>query len=304
MLEGRTQTAVRLIVEHSHTGPLPLTAHNIALLKEKHPSHHLPSRTFTNIHDPLPELPTLLITNTHVHEVARQIQGGSGPGGTDSIHWRDALTIFGASSESLRKSVAQLSNSLANELVPWDRIQALLSNRLIALDKSPGIRPIAIGETLRRLIAKIVLLTTKHQVTEACGVYQTCAGLSGGIEGSFHAMRQLFEDNKTEGWGVLLIDAKNAFNSCNRITILVNALRYWPKAGRFVFNCYKGPQPLILSNSLTLYSQEWVAQGDPLSMFLYALGTLSLISITTHPHTRSTWYADDASACVGHVWGT
>ena len=38
--------------------------------------------------------------------------------------------------------VAGLAHSLVNSVVEW-------SNHLIALDKSPGIRPIGVGESLR-----------------------------------------------------------------------------------------------------------------------------------------------------------
>ena len=47
-----------------------------------------------------------------------------------------------------------------------------------------------------------------------------------------------------------------------------------------------------------LYSMEGVTQGDPLSMFLYAIGTLPLIrSLKTDCSCTQIWYADDASAC-------
>ena len=41
-----------------------------------------------------------------------------------------------------------------------------------------------------------------------------------------------------------------------------------------------------------------MTQGDPLSMFIYALATIPLIERLGHP-TEGThvWYADDASAC-------
>ena len=55
---------------------------------------------------------------------------------------------------------------------------------------------------------------------------------------------------------------------------------------------------LVLKGSSTfLYSKEGVTQGDPLSMFMYAVGTLPLIR-SLHDPGRWTqlWYADDASA--------
>jgi len=46
-----------------------------------------------------------------------------------------------------------------------------------------------------------------------------------------------------------------------------------------------------------LYNKEGVTQGDPLSMFMYAVGTLPLIrSLHNLGHWTQLWYADDASA--------
>ena len=47
-----------------------------------------------------------------------------------------------------------------------------------------------------------------------------------------------------------------------------------------------------------LVSSEDVTQGDPLSMFLCAVGTLPLIHLLKSPKQWvKIWYADDASAC-------
>ena len=47
-----------------------------------------------------------------------------------------------------------------------------------------------------------------------------------------------------------------------------------------------------------LFSREGVTQGDPISMFLYAVGTLPLIHRLKNPKQWvQMWYADDASAC-------
>ena len=87
------------------------------------------------------------------------------------------------------------------------------ASRLIALDKCSGVRPIGIGETLRRIIGKAVCLATRLDAALVCGSDQLCAGLQAGIEGVIHDMNELFSTHQDQGtgWGVLLVDAANAF---------------------------------------------------------------------------------------------
>ena len=99
------------------------------------------------------------------------------------------------------------------------------------------------------------------------------------------------------GPGVLLVDASNAFNSLNHISMLLHVRRLWPCA-RFVFNTYRGWPVLVMRGmSDFILSKEGVTQGDPLSMYVYAIGTLPLIQILRSPQSLiQLWYADDASA--------
>ena len=47
-----------------------------------------------------------------------------------------------------------------------------------------------------------------------------------------------------------------------------------------------------------LYSREGVTQGDPLSVFMYAIGTLTLIHfLRDSSRWTQIWYVDDASVC-------
>ena len=69
-------------------------------------------------------------------------------------------------------------------------------NRLVALPKHPGIRPIGIGDIWRRLFAKCVIKVAGSEAAEACGSDQLCAGLKAGIEGASHAVHQSWEKNE------------------------------------------------------------------------------------------------------------
>ena len=100
------------------------------------------------------------ITDDVVLAVAGRLSGGAGPGGTDSISLQHWILRFGAASRALRLIVAEMGEWISNGRPPWAAYRALMSGRLIALDKSPGIRPVGIGETWRRLLAKCLLQVT------------------------------------------------------------------------------------------------------------------------------------------------
>ena len=51
-------------------------------------------------------------------------------------------------------------------------------------------RPVGIGETLRRALAKLVTRAAGDQAKTTCGNLQLCAGLEAGIEGATHAVGQ------------------------------------------------------------------------------------------------------------------
>jgi hypothetical protein len=191
---------------------------------------------------------------------------------------------------------------MANKFPPWAAIRALMTGRLLAIDKCPGIRPIGIGETWRRAIAKCILHVAGKDAKEICVDNQLCAGLESGIEGAIHHTQHLWElHNKAEeDHGFLQIDARNAFNELNRTVMLWVVRHEWVKSCRFIYNCYKHWSTLMIRGNdgtgTVIYSKEGVTQGDPLSMFAYGVGILPLIRLLKKfdPGVDQTWYADDA----------
>ena len=306
MLLGKVRSAMRWLTSRSKGHLLTPTDTNsvtingdtqsvpvIDALRVKHPSSHPPhSSTLLPPPSPLPLFEDLDVTGTHIALIACRIQESAGPGGCDSSHWQNILLRYSPHSRRLCDSVVSLTRSLANTITDWSSIQALLANRLIALDKSPGVRPIGIGESLRRLIGKVVCFLTRDDAEAACGVSQLCAGLKCGAEGAVHVACDLFESSD-DSHGTLVMDAENAFNSINRIALLWNIRILWPRASRFIFNTYRGWSPLVIKGyDEGLHSCEGVVQGDPLSMFIYALATLPLIDqLQSDPSVTQLWYA-------------
>uniref|UniRef100_A0A1X7UCH9 Reverse transcriptase domain-containing protein n=1 Tax=Amphimedon queenslandica TaxID=400682 RepID=A0A1X7UCH9_AMPQE len=193
----------------------------INVLSDKHPDPVIPSQSSLVECDNLPVLENVAITGDVIQKMGSAIQGSAGPGGCDANHWQNALLRYGAHSTSLRESVASLARQMCNSLVPWKKIRYLMANRLIALDMCPEVCPIGIGESFRRLIGKAVIMVTRFDAEDMCGSAQLCAGMRAGVEGAVHALNGLLNEHN-DGWGVLIVDASNAFNSINRLAILWN----------------------------------------------------------------------------------
>ena len=272
MLQGNVRAAIHWITERSGGGVLAPSALTeifhpdgtkssmsvFDALRYKHPEPRIPKDCAIPSFDTLPCLEDSEITSAHIQSVAYQLQRGAGPGGCDSSHWRDILLCYGASSAHLRDSDAALCRHICNSTVPWDDIRALVASRLIALNKCPGVPPIGIGETLRRIVGKAVCLATRIDAPLVCGSDQLCAGLKAGIEGAIHAMNHLFSthQDQSSGWGVLLVDAANTFNSLNHTAMLLHARLLWPRCARFLFNTYRGWSLLVIKGSSNyLYSK-------------------------------------------------
>ena len=174
----------------------------------------------------------------------------------------------------------------------------------LALGKIPvGIRPIGIGDVIRRAATKCVLLVAGASATSKCVADQLCAGLKAGVEGEVHTVSQAWvETDVDEKNGFLVIDAENAFNSISRVNMLWTLRHLWPTGARFAFNGYCFSSLLVCRNStgesLKMWPKDGQIQGDPLSMCLYGIGLLLIIWKLKQLHVDciQPWFADDAAA--------
>ena len=108
-------------------------------------------------------------------------------------------------------------------------------------------------------------------------------------------MQQIFQDEATEG--ILLVDARNAFNSLNRRAALHNIRHLCPALSTSLHNCYRSPSRLFVAGGGEVASQERTTQGEPFCMPFYTLATLPLIQLLqrNYPSVRQTWLADDSA---------
>ena len=90
-----------------------------------------------------------------------------------------------------------------------------MSDQFIVINKQPGVRPVGVGETWRRLFPMILLKVTGPEVTMVCQeptVFQTEGGK---YQRDPWSPSSMVKNLSTEEWVFILVDAKNAFNEIN-----------------------------------------------------------------------------------------
>ena len=95
--------------------------------------------------------------------VASRLSGDTGALGAKALDIRNWLLWFSCALEEFWAVVAQLADWHTNYSPPWDSYRALISCRIIAIDKRPGVHPVGIGETLMRDFDKLVFRAAGDQ---------------------------------------------------------------------------------------------------------------------------------------------
>ena len=147
--------------------------------------------------DPHPVIFESLDANA-IHSAALRVNGAAGPSGLDSHAWRCLCTSRKGASRDLCAALASVAVRVCTSYVHPSSIAPLLACRLIALDKHPGLRPIGIGDTAHRIIAKAVLSIIQPDIQYATGCQQICGGQICGIEAAVHAARQPFNSEQVK----------------------------------------------------------------------------------------------------------
>ena len=228
-------------------------------------------------------------------DAALHIQGAAGLSGFDAYAWRRLGSSFKSASHDLCHALAAMGQRICTSTIHPDDLSAFVVCRLIPLNECPGVRPIGIGEVPRRIIAKAVLSLFRHDIQDAAGVLQVCAGQEGGCEAAVHAMCQFFTG--TDVQGSLLINASNAFNTINRQAELHNIKAICPPFHQILVKTYQTPITCIICGDREITSSVGTTQNDPLAMAMYTLVVKPLIGILKldSPNVKQVWYADDAS---------
>ena len=268
------------------------------ILKEKHPNAK-PANPDVLLQAPSSDIPESLhhlifedISSDDIRQAALHTFGSAGPSGLDAMAWRRLCTSFGDSSNGLCEALASFAKRISTSYVDPNGLSAYTASRLIPLNKSPGIRPIGVGEVCRRIIGKVIMKYAKADIRQAVGPSQLCSGFESGCEAAFHVMSSIYESDDTEA--MLFVDASNAFNQLNREVTLIYSRVVCPALAPSIINTYRNPSTLYVDGE-SILSLEGTTQGDPLGLAIYAIGTKPLIQ-RLMGITNQVWYADDSAA--------
>ena len=95
--------------------------------------------------------------------------------------------------------------------------------------------------------------------------------MKSGYEVSVHQVRELSEMCIRDGEVIIIIDYSNAFNACNRSTLIKLVANHLPELATFAYWLYSEEAELVLSNGQSILSSEVGQQGCGLINLLVAM---------------------------------
>ena len=167
--------------------------------------------------------------------------------------------------------------------------------------KDGGLRPIAIGEVLRRLTSKCVARAVQSEAVDILSPLQVGVGIPAGCEAIVHSLASLLNNSSIlpESRCVLLVDFSNAFNSIDRGHMFEEARSRIPSISSWLECCYSS-QPLLFIGEHTILSCCGVQQGDLLGPLGFALALHPIVERIKREVPGlllNSWYLDDGILC-------
>ena len=291
---GMTGKACRMLLSG---GIVPNNDTTWRLLQAKHPSCPPP------VTPDVTSEPITLSPSFNIVPILRSFPKGTSPGpsGLSVQHLLDTISV--PLHTPIGTSLKRIVNLLASGKVPVHVSAYLAGGKLIALDKSkegspPDVRPIAVGETLRRLTGKCICTILRNKFSSFFEPSQFGVACKAGAEKIVHSLRRCIEDNWLNGdFVVFKVDMLNAFNMVSRQAVLDECATFFPELLPWVSWCY-GSHSSLWHPMGQVSSQSGVQQGDPLGPMLFALVLHKLVtSIEVDDDCLhlilEAWYLDD-----------
>ena len=226
-----------------------------------------------------------------------------GPSGLRPAHLKDCLKRTG-SANVLLLGLSAFVQKASDGMLPSAIREHLCSANLIPLRKKDGgIRPIAVGETFRRLVGKVLLRLPHVQEgieslrPRQCGVGMPFAAELVGM-GVHRLASGVLDAHVNEQWVLLQVDVCNAFNSVDRSTMLQQTLRKVPAVYNWLSWTYAEPSPLFCQGVQLASSTAGVHQGDAMGPLGFALGLEAALDECMAQEQNLpwvSWYLDDGT---------
>ncbi|XP_055339287.1 uncharacterized protein LOC129588896 [Paramacrobiotus metropolitanus] len=191
------------------------------------------------------------------------------------------------------ESLAAVLNVVLEGKVPADIRPAFFGGKLLASRKKDGgLRPIAFGMTLRRVIAKIVCSKVAERAVAVLSPGQVGFNVRGGAEAIVHGTRQFINENPEITKAIVKVDFRNAFNTVSREVVLDAVKSHFPEYFAFFQSAYGHHSSLFIGEHV-MSSESGLQQGDPLGPLLFCLA-LQAVILTLNTELNA-WYLDDGT---------
>ena len=221
---------------------------------------------------------------------------GSGPSGLSPAHLQEAVAC--GDDEASRRLLGALDAFVMvceDGGLPEAAAQHLASANLIPLRKGDdGVRPVAVGECLRRLVGKRLMSEgTTLEAARSLLPLQTGVRVQDACLLTSLSLQQAVDRWRPgEGWVLVQVDLTNAFNSIDRQKVLEAVKARAPHLLPFALSCY-GRHSSLYCRGEVIGSQQGVQQGDPLGPLLFALAWQEVAEASSEGLEWCSWYLDD-----------
>ena len=226
----------------------------------------------------------------------------AGPSGLRPQHLQDVVRAGSGVAASLMTSMDSFLQLCLDGRLPAAAAPFLCAANVIPLRKPEGglaVRPVAVGETLRRLVGKFVARSAvssklvQTMLPHQCGIATpgACETIAMGLQSWVHA------HHTEHAWAILQVDLRNAFNSVHREAIFDEIGQSAPELIPWVSTCYAQHSHLIAQGH-RLSSRCGVQQGDPLGPLLFSMAWHRVVRKLPSSLHVNIWYLDD-----GHLVG-
>jgi hypothetical protein len=190
--------------------------------------------------------------------------------GRSGLRFQHLLEMVGALPEFVHP-LLNLVNLLLAGQAPACIAPFLASAPLVPLlKKDGGIRPIAVGEVMRRLVSKIAARRLLPKAAKLLNPLQLGVGTPNGTEGLIHGLNRILASASDPSLVILAVDFKNAFNEVSRQDMVDQVAKEFPEILQWV-NLTYACEALLFSGSDIILSTSGVQQGDPLGPLLFPL---------------------------------